>query len=309
MENEPNIFEQAAAQSVQPVQPGQEGQTAAPKKKTGLIIGIVVGALVLIGAIVAVVLVLVLGGKPDYEQMGKAVSSVREIDLDSEMSSLDVENLAEGNLSKVSHDRTVKDAREAVSTLRNYADKVDASVKDLEKAGIAKDEKTKKHFDEYKKQAENMTPKMRSMANDLEKYIEFGEKYYNSALKGIDTGDYEALATLKDSEIDAIFEPLMNVESKALKELGEAMSEMVKVLAQFYAKYADYMDGTKEVTAEIRDQVLADMEAVEAKQDELGDKINSMDMNDIFELKEEDVANFEKALDKLNEVIDEQLDI
>ena len=101
----------------------------------------------------------------------------------------------------------------------------------------------------------------------------------------------------------------MNVESKALKELGEAMSEMVKVLAQFYAKYADYMDGTKEVTAEIRDQVLADMEAVEAKQDELGDKINSMDMNDIFELKEEDVANFEKALDKLNEVIDEQLDI
>ena len=316
MDNEPNIFEQSKAQTVtaqdKPAEASVfdqagDGAAAPKKKKTGLIVGITVGALAVIGGIVAVVLILVLGGKPDYEKMNLAIEDVREIDLSYDIDSSSIEDVANGSLSKVSHDRSVKESRETVEKVREYADAIEASVKELEAAGVGKDEKTKKRFDNYKKQADNVVPKMRSMANDVEKYIEFGEKYYNSELKGMDSGDYTQLAKIKDSEIDEIFAPLASAESEVLRDLSEAMSKMVKSMAAFYAKYVDYIDGTKEPSEAIQQQAMDDMEKLEDEVDVLQDKLDKLDVNEVFELKQTDVNDFDKALLELSETIEVNL--
>lgn len=270
----------------------------AKKPKTGIIIAIVLGSLAIIGGIVALVLILVLN-QPNYEEMADALQDIKESSSENTISGSYLSRLTSGRLTKTSHDRYVRLSKEELEKMREHINTLKESVSELEKAGAAKSE-VSKEYEKFKSKADELLPKLEAAADDTSKYIDFSDRYYNSKMIVLDSysSDYSALKNLTDSEIDEVFKPLSETSSEKLREFADKMSGYIKVIAKFYAKYADYLDGTKTPTAEIQSEVEKDSKEIQDLTKDTSD-LSNISGDDIFGFTQRDLTSFNEATEKL----------
>lgn len=274
---------------------------AAKKSKASIII-CAIAALAVIGGIVALILVLVLN-QPDYEKMAEATKNIEKASSDSDLSDTNFAYLTNGRFTKTSHDRYVKNAKEDLSEFRDNLNTIKEAMEALEKAGAAKSD-VSEEYDSLKSKADTLLPKLESAASDMEKYIEFSDLYYNSKLVVLDSysSDYSSLKDLTDSEVDKIFQPLMEASSDKLREFASGMAEYIKVVAKFYSKYADYVDGTKTPTEDIKTAVEKDSKEIEKMTSEISD-LSDISEDDIFQFTQRDLTDFDESVKKLSTAI------
>ena len=147
-------------------------------------------------------------------------------------------------------------------------------------------------------------PKLEKAANDLDKYIEFSDRYYNSKLVVLDSysTDYSSLKDLSDSEIDKIFQPLQEASSEKLRDFAGNMAKYIKTVAKFYKKYYKYMDGSATPTTSIQDELEKDSKEIEDLTNDVTD-LSDISEDDIFDFTERDLTKFNETTEKLSNAV------
>ena len=271
-----------------------------------VIVAIIIAVLAVIGGTIALILILVLN-QPDYEKMSNALNEIKESSQKLDLSGTDFAYLPNGRFTKTTHDRYIKNAKDDLKNFREHLDVIKNAANELEQAGAAKSD-VAKQYEKFKSKADDLLPKLESAAGDMEKYIEFSDRYYNSKLVVLDSysSDYSSLKELTDGDIDKIFQPLKEASSTTLREFAEGMSEYIKAVAKFYSKYADYLDGTKAATDETRKEVEKDTAEIEKMTDEITE-LSDISEDDIFDFTERDLTGFNEVTEKLADAVRELL--
>lgn len=292
---EKSIFDKSTKKTTKPNKP-----------KTGVIVAIVVSALAIIGGIVALVLVIVLN-QPNYEEMSEALKKIEESSLENDISGSYFSYLPNGRFTKTSHDRYVKRAKDDLEKFRNHLKTIKEAASELEKAGAARSD-VSKEYEDFKAKADDLLPKLDAAADDMDKYIEFSDRYYNSKLVVLDSysSDYSSIKDLTDSTIDEIFKPLAETSSEQLRDFAKGMTEYIKYVVKFYSKYADYMDGTKTADDQIKSEVEKDTKELEKMTKEVDD-FSDISGDDIFGFTQRDLTTFSEATKKLSDAVEKLL--
>jgi flagellar basal body-associated protein FliL len=218
----------------------------APKKKSkvGLLIGLIVGGVVLVGALTAVILLVILGERPDYEGADKIVAEMAEkrdigegdVDISAIMGgTADAEQIA-------SAEAAAEQIKEIVGQLKNLTGELGDST-------ALKDTAVKAKYDDFIATSNVVLPKMEKLAKTIEVLVKFSQDFSKYNLAEVISGsDMEGAKTLTEAQIRAVFAPLKTVGVEELANFATDSEEIYVKLLNFFKKYGDAMSGNGQLS-------------------------------------------------------------
>lgn len=219
----------------EPVIPAPQGQAPYPhsSNKTGLIVGIIAGVLV-IGGVVALILMLTMGGisKKDYENYAKSVDTVRD---EYKAASSDVTPYLSAILSGGTSRTTTEEVKELMSKYKTASE-------DLSKEKALKDEDIKKAYDAFTKKNDQFMKFVDSIVATKEQFSEANDKCGADRASGISTATPDALVSTYDAALGpcvTALDELAKVENKEIAEYAKKMAAVYREQRTLMVQLAD----------------------------------------------------------------------
>lgn len=290
-----------------PVGGGMVAEPVKKKSRTGLIVGLVVGGIALIGIATAVILLVILGNRPDYAGAQEIVAQMmerREVTSDG----IDMGAIMDGS----GDEETISEAKATVAETKSAIAELKNRTKELGESTALKDEVVKAKYDEFMAVSDIVLPKLEKLALAGEVFVDFAQEFAANDIANIIAGkDMDGLNNLSEEKLREIFAPLKSVGLPELTRFAEDSEEMYVKLYNFFKRFGDVMSGgaslSESEAAEAQEIYLELAQIAEAYEEEWMED-DAVDMGErLLGLSQDEVSEYFEKLEGLQREIEDKV--